>query len=119
MAGPAGLKETEGRFVDVRRGGVDLFGKLACVRGDETELSVHPRGEVPGILRIKIIRHGDPTRAVRSSLLEMIAIGNAVIVMTAPAGLLGAIRESAFRGEGGSVESSKDNLRGMGFLAET
>jgi hypothetical protein len=119
MADPAGLNKMEGRFVNLRGGGVDLFGKLAWVRGDETELPIHPSGEVPEILWIKNIRNCDPTRTVRSSLLEMIAIGNAIIVMTTSAGLLGTIGESAFRGKGGSVVSSKDNPGRMGLLAET
>jgi hypothetical protein len=72
--------------------------------------SVHPGGKIPGVFGVEGVADDDFPSSVHTTLLEMVALCDMVIVMAGPAGLLGTIRQLTLSGKKASVESFQNDL---------
>ena len=100
----------EGGFVDFGGILIDLLSQLARIARSQSVLSIHSGGEVPGVFRVEGIADDDFSSSIRTTLLEVVTLGDLVIVVAGPAGLLGTVRCFTLHSEGLPVESSQDNL---------
>ncbi|MEW6374164.1 MAG: hypothetical protein AB1502_00025 [Thermodesulfobacteriota bacterium] len=73
-------------------------------------LSKHSGREFPGIFLIEGITGDDFFSSIGSALLEMVTIGDPIIIVTSTARLLGAVRNFAIDSDLTSIESFEDNL---------
>jgi hypothetical protein len=118
MAGATILDEIEGRLIDVGGGLTLLSGQLTGIGRDQSVLPEHSGGEVPVKLGVQGIADDDLSRAIGAALLEVVAVGDASVVVTGTACFSGAVGDFAFEGEGISVESLQHNLGMFGLLRE-
>ncbi len=110
MTSPAILDEIEGRLINFREILVNLPGQLAGIGRNQSVFSKHSRREIPGVFGIEGIADDDFSGPVGSALLEVVSIGNAIIVVASTTGPLGTIRDFAVGGKRGPVKSSHDDL---------
>lgn len=78
--------------------------------------SVHSGGEIPWEFGIEGVADDDLPCSIGSALLEMITIGDPIIIVAGAAGLLRTVRHFTIDREGGAIESLEKNLfmRGLG-----
>jgi hypothetical protein len=79
-------------------------------------LSVHSRREIPREFGIEGITDDNLPGSIRSALLEMVTIGNSVIIVASATGSLWAIRNFAVDGQRTSIESLQNNFLVRGSL---
>jgi hypothetical protein len=72
--------------------------------------SVHPRGKIPGIFGVEGVADDDFPGSIRTTLLEVVALCNLVIVMAGSAGLPRAVRHFAIGEERTSIEPFQNDL---------
>jgi hypothetical protein len=73
-------------------------------------LSVHSRREIPRQFGIEGITDDNLSGSVSSALLEMVTIGDPVIIVASTTSSLWAIRNFAVDGQRTSIESLQNNL---------
>ncbi len=98
---------------------VHLSSQLAGVGRNRSMLSVHPGGKIPRKLWIEAIRDHNLSGPVCSSLLEMIPIGDPIIIVARAACSFGAVRSAAIDAEGYSVQPPQFNLLMDKYLGES
>ena len=79
-------------------------------------LSIHSRREIPGVFGIKCIADDDLPGSIGSALLEVVTIGNAVIIVARTARPLGTVWRFTIDSNWIPVESLHDDLFVFGGL---
>ena len=110
MTDPAILDEKERGLVYLRRISIALLSQLAKISRSQSMFPIHSRREVPRVFLIKGITDNNFPVSIGSALLEVVAIGYSLIIMTAAASSLRTIRFFGINGEGGSIETLQNNL---------
>jgi hypothetical protein len=73
-------------------------------------LPVHSRGEIPGISSVVCIADGHFPGSIGSALLEVITIGDPVIIMAGATGFFRTERNFTIDREGTPIEPLRDDL---------
>lgn len=105
MAGPAILDDEERGFVNFREVSINLLSQLARISRGQSMFSVHSGGEVPWKFGIEGIAHNNLPASIRSALLEMVTIGDSIIIVAGPTGLLRTVRHFTIDRERGPIKS--------------
>ncbi len=71
--------------------------------------TIHSRGEIPWTFGIEGIADDDLPRGIRPPLLEVVAIGDAVVIVTRPACFLWTVRRFVLDANGIAVERPNNN----------
>ena len=110
MTDTAILDEKERGLVYLRRISIAFLSQLARISGDKSMFPIHSRREVPREFLIKGITDYNFPVSVGSALLEVVAIGYSLIIVTAAASSFRTIRLFAIDAEGASIETLQNDL---------
>ena len=84
---------------------IRFLSQLARINAGQSMFTVHSRREIPRKFGIEGITDDNLSGSIRSALLEVVTIGDSVIIVARTTSSLRAVRSFAVDGEGTSIES--------------